>query len=96
MHLSFFYIQDTHDYFLAGGWIARAYLSDREYGGKIYNGKELVHSIITLGSPHGNAPGPAFKVRQLVISLVPYIDFLICISNPQSPPSLQTKGCRMG
>lgn len=45
----------------AGGWICRAYLSDRDYGGKRYNGKELVHSIITLGSPHGNAPGPAFK-----------------------------------
>lgn len=45
----------------AGGWIARAYLSDRNYGGKVYNGKELVHSLVTLGSPHGNAPGPAFK-----------------------------------
>ena len=62
MHLSYFYIQGTLKIlFLAGGWIARAYLSDREYGGKIYNGKELVHSIITMGSPHGNAPGPAFK-----------------------------------
>lgn len=45
----------------AGGWICRAYLSNRDYGGKSYNGKELVHSLITLGSPHGNAPGPAFK-----------------------------------
>jgi len=45
----------------AGGWICRAYLSSRNYGGKKYNGHELVHSLITLGSPHGNAPGPAFK-----------------------------------
>ncbi|KAL7473578.1 hypothetical protein ACHAXS_014047 [Conticribra weissflogii] len=45
----------------AGGWICRAYLSRRNYGGKAYKGHELVHSLITLGSPHGNAPGPAFK-----------------------------------
>lgn len=45
----------------AGGWICRAYLSQRSYGGKAYRGSELVHSLITLGSPHGNAPGPAFK-----------------------------------
>ena len=45
----------------AGGWISRAYMSQRNYGGKAYNGHELVHSLITLGSPHGNAPGPAFK-----------------------------------
>lgn len=45
----------------AGGWIARAYMSKRNYGGKTYNGHALVHSLITLGSPHGNAPGPAFK-----------------------------------
>jgi triacylglycerol esterase/lipase EstA (alpha/beta hydrolase family) len=45
----------------AGGWICRAYLSQRSYGGKAYRGNELVHSLITLGSPHGNAPGPAFS-----------------------------------
>lgn len=45
----------------AGGWICRAYLSQRNYGGKSYGGQELIHSLITLGSPHGNAPGPAFK-----------------------------------
>jgi hypothetical protein len=45
----------------AGGWISRAYLSERNYGGKSYNGRRLVHSLVTLGSPHGNAPGPAFK-----------------------------------
>jgi len=45
----------------AGGWICRAYLSDRNYGGKSYGGNQLVHSLITLGSPHGNAPGAAFK-----------------------------------
>jgi len=45
----------------AGGWISRAYLSKRNYGGKSYAGHRLVHSLITLGSPHGNAPGPAFK-----------------------------------
>ena len=45
----------------AGGWICRAYLSKRDYGGRSYGGIDLVHSLITLGSPHGNAPGPAFK-----------------------------------
>lgn len=45
----------------AGGWIARAYMSQLNYGGKSYNGHKLVHSLITLGSPHGNAPGAAFK-----------------------------------
>jgi len=45
----------------AGGWISRVYLSDRNYGGKVYAGSELVHSLITLGTPHGDAPGPAFE-----------------------------------
>lgn len=45
----------------AGGWICRAYLSDRDYGGRVYGGTKFVHSLITLGSPHGNAPGAAFK-----------------------------------
>ena len=45
----------------AGGWICRAYLSDRNYGGKVYNGKRFVHSLVTLGSPHLDAPGPAFE-----------------------------------
>lgn len=54
----------------AGGWICRAYLSERNYGGKSYNGKRLVHSLITLGSPHANAPGPAFKGVEWVNSEV--------------------------
>jgi len=37
----------------AGGWISRAYLSSRKYGGKRYKGHKLVHSLITLGTPHG-------------------------------------------
>jgi len=45
----------------AGGWISRVYLSDRSYGGKVYGGTKYVHSLVTLGTPHGNAPGPAFK-----------------------------------
>lgn len=45
----------------AGGWICRAYISNRDYGGRSYNGHELIHSLMTLGLPHGNAPGPAFK-----------------------------------
>ena len=45
----------------AGGWICRAYPSKRNYGGKSYVGQQLVHSLITLGSPHGNAPGAALK-----------------------------------
>jgi triacylglycerol esterase/lipase EstA (alpha/beta hydrolase family) len=45
----------------AGGWISRAYLSSRNYGGKSYAGSEYVHSLVTLGTPHANAPGPAFE-----------------------------------
>jgi hypothetical protein len=45
----------------AGGFISRAYLSEREYGGKAYRGTQLVHSLVTLGTPHGDAPGPAFE-----------------------------------
>jgi hypothetical protein len=45
----------------AGGWIARAYLSDRNYGGKVYNGKQYIHSLVTLGTPQMDAPGPAFE-----------------------------------
>jgi hypothetical protein len=45
----------------AGGWIGRAYLSDCDYGGRVYNGQELIHSLVTLGTPHGDAPGPAFE-----------------------------------
>eukprot|EP00547_Thalassionema_nitzschioides_P003257 CAMPEP_0194217330 /NCGR_PEP_ID=MMETSP0156-20130528/21009_1 /TAXON_ID=33649 /ORGANISM="Thalassionema nitzschioides, Strain L26-B" /LENGTH=333 /DNA_ID=CAMNT_0038946349 /DNA_START=8 /DNA_END=1009 /DNA_ORIENTATION=+ len=45
----------------AGGWIARAYLSDRKYGGKSYSGNKFVHSLVTLGTPNLNAPGPAFE-----------------------------------
>jgi len=44
----------------AGGWISRLYLSERAYGGKAYRGSELVHSLVTLGSPHGEAEGVAF------------------------------------
>ncbi|KAG7340629.1 lipase [Nitzschia inconspicua] len=45
----------------AGGWISRVYLSTREYGGKAYCGSNYIHSLITLGTPHGDAPGPAFE-----------------------------------
>jgi hypothetical protein len=45
----------------AGGWISRVFLSTRSYGGKTYDGSKLVHTLITLGTPHANAPGPAFE-----------------------------------
>jgi pimeloyl-ACP methyl ester carboxylesterase len=44
----------------AGGWISRIYLSERNYGGRAYAGSALVHSLVTLGTPHATAPGPAF------------------------------------
>ncbi|CAJ1935160.1 unnamed protein product [Cylindrotheca closterium] len=44
----------------AGGWISRIYLSEQEYGGKVYHGSRYVHSLVTLGTPHASAPGPAF------------------------------------
>ncbi len=45
----------------AGGLISRIYCSNREYGGKRYAGPDLVHSVVTLGTPHADAPGPAFE-----------------------------------
>lgn len=45
----------------AGGWISRVFLSDRNYGGKVYNGNRFVHTLVTLGTPHRNAPGAAFS-----------------------------------
>jgi hypothetical protein len=45
----------------AGGWISRAYLSGRNYGGKTYSGSRFIHSLVTLGTPHEVAPGPAFS-----------------------------------
>jgi len=44
----------------AGGWISRVYLSSSDYGGKAYGGTDYIHSLITLGTPHTNAGGPAF------------------------------------
>jgi len=44
----------------AGGWISRVYLSSSLYGGKSYDGYQYIHSLVTLGTPHANAPGPAF------------------------------------
>jgi hypothetical protein len=45
----------------AGGFISRCYLSERPFGGKAYNGTKLVHSLVTLGTPHQSVPGFAFK-----------------------------------
>ena len=45
----------------AGGWMSRAYLSSRNYGGKAYSGSKYVHSLITLGTPHVTAPNAAFE-----------------------------------
>jgi hypothetical protein len=44
----------------AGGWVSRIYLSDQEYGGKVYGGSKYIHSLVTLGTPQASAPGPAF------------------------------------
>jgi len=44
----------------AGGWISRVYLSASAYGGRSYCGSDYIHSLVTLGTPHANAPGPAF------------------------------------
>ena len=46
----------------AGGYMARVFLSERPYAGKAYCGKRLVHSLVTLGTPHmegkGTSAGP--------------------------------------
>eukprot|EP00966_Prymnesium_polylepis_P320200 7376582-Prymnesium_polylepis.2 len=44
----------------AGGYMARIYCSDRAYGGKAYGGSALVHSLVTLGTPHAVGNGVPF------------------------------------
>ena len=44
----------------AAGWMARIYLSTRAYGGKAYAGADLVHSLVTLGTPHIQGVGVPF------------------------------------
>lgn len=36
----------------AGGWIARIYLGSVPYGGQVWQGREQVAALISLGSPH--------------------------------------------
>ena len=36
----------------AGGWIARIYCTQSMYGGRSYRGSDLVHTVVTLGTPH--------------------------------------------
>ncbi len=36
----------------AGGWIARIYLGSVPYGGQVWQGREHVSTLISLGSPH--------------------------------------------
>mmetsp|Transcript_4041 Transcript_4041/g.6152 ORF Transcript_4041/g.6152 Transcript_4041/m.6152 type:complete len:397 (-) Transcript_4041:66-1256(-) len=43
----------------AGGLVSRIYLSNRPYAaGRAYRGSEFIHSLVTLGTPHGNVQGP--------------------------------------
>lgn len=44
----------------AAGWMARIYLSERAYGGKAYGGAALIHSLVTLGTPHLAGAGVPF------------------------------------
>ena len=60
----------------AGGWISRIYLSDRDYGGKIYHGSDHVHSLVTLGTPHVSAPSAAFEGIQWCNQEVPNVPAL--------------------
>ena len=53
----------------SGGVMLRIYLSDKKFSGRIYNGKLLSNTLITLGSPHQAAK--ATKLRALVDKLVP-------------------------
>ena len=49
----------------AGGYMARIYLSSRSYSGRAYKGSELVHSLVTLGTPNlswEGAPLPFINV----------------------------------
>lgn len=45
----------------AGGYISRIYLSERAYGGGSYDGRRLVHSLVTLGTPHAAGSGVPFE-----------------------------------
>ena len=45
----------------AGGYMARIYLGSRAYGGRAFCGAELVHSLVTLGTPHMAGNGLPFE-----------------------------------
>jgi hypothetical protein len=63
----------------AGGFISRVYLSNRSYGGKVYNGQELVHSLVTLGTPQKDTPGAAFEnVKWINQEKLPVRGLAIC------------------
>ena len=48
----------------SGGIILRIFLSDKVFNNKIYNGREIVSNLITLGSPHQALK--ATKLRKFV------------------------------
>lgn len=78
----------------AGGFISRVYLSNRSYGGKDYNGQEFVHSLVTLGTPHGDAPGAAFEnVKWINRELLPIRGLAVgAIGFPGNSSGWFTKG----
>lgn len=38
----------------ASGWVSRILLGDVPYQGTVYNRQHMVHTLLTLGSPHGS------------------------------------------
>ena len=66
----------------AGGWISRLYLnlSGRRYNGKVFHGHKLVHSLVTLGSPHmEGAFSQAFRPTARLLTQVIIMEFDILL-----------------
>ena len=68
---------------VAGGYVARIFCSSRAYGGKAYGGLPLVHSLVTLGTPHAEGLGvPFVHVRwgiYIYMCIYIYIYIYMCV-----------------
>lgn len=67
----------------ASGWVGRLYLGSREpYGGRVYPGASLVHTLCMLGSPQYTSDGITSRNLAFVNDHVPLHDGVKCVVSP--------------
>lgn len=54
----------------AGGWLARLALGSQPYDGKVFGLSPLVHTLVTLGTPHESME--AYPFGRAEVSWVTY------------------------